>query len=212
MSEPDAGSDVASLRTSARPCPNGWTISGTKIWTSGAAHAEFCYLVARSEPTAPAHKGLSEFIVAMDSPGIEVSPITDMTGDRHFCEVSFDEVFVPADRLVGEPNQAFGQIMRQMEHERGGIDRLASNRRLALDAVDAVRPIETLRTRWADLESRYRIGRLMVLREVLGSAYPGYSAVTKTWCTEYEVEVAASSCAGRRAGRRRREGRVGFAR
>lgn len=191
MSEPDAGSDVASLSTSARRHGEDWVVSGTKVWTSGAHIAEFCYLIARTDPSAPPHRGLSEFIVDLRSPGVEIRPILDMTSDAHFCEVRFDQVAVPADRLVGTERGAFAQIMRQMEHERGGIDRLVSNRRLYLDAVDAVRPTGALRDRWADLESRYRIGRTMILREVLGAGYPGYSAVTKTWCTEFEVEVSA---------------------
>ncbi len=193
MSEPDAGSDVASIHTRATRTQGGdWSISGSKIWTSGAAHAQWCYLIARTDPEAPAHRGLSEFIVAMDSPGISVSPIVDATGDNHFCEVVFDNVSVPANQLVGVENESFSQVMRQMEHERGGIDRLVSNRRLLLDVLpqaDTASPL--LRQRISRLETDYRIGRLMVLREVLGQAPKAFSAATKTFCTEYEQRVAA---------------------
>ena len=191
MSEPDAGSDVASLRTRAEQTGDSWVITGRKIWTSGAAHADWCYLVARTDPDAPQHAGLSEFLVDMTSPGIEVSPIVDLTGNQHFCEVTFDDVVVPASHLVGTLNGSFKQIMRQMEHERGGIDRLVSNRALYLEARDHADVDDAnLRQEIAAIETGYRIGRLLVLRETLGQAPKGFSAATKTICTEHEQRVA----------------------
>jgi alkylation response protein AidB-like acyl-CoA dehydrogenase len=193
MSEPDAGSDVASLRTRAEPDGDGgWRVSGAKVWTSGAAHADWCYLIARTDPDARPHAGLSEFVVAMDSPGIEVRPIVDQTGDDHFCEVRFDEVRVPGDHLVGVRNDSFRQVMRQMEHERGGIDRLVSNQRLYRDCLPLADTADPrVRQAVAAIETGYRLGRLSVLREVLGQAPPGFSAATKTACTEHEQQVAA---------------------
>jgi len=195
MSEPDAGSDVASLRTRADRVGDDWVISGQKVWTSGAAEADWCYLIARTDPDAPPHAGLSEFIVHMGSPGVEVRTIRDMSDDEHFCEVHLSEVVVPESLRIGTLNGAFKQIMRQMEHERGGIDRLVSNRRLYLDALEVADTTDPLvRDEIAALESRYRIGRHLVLREVLGQAPPGFSAVTKTWCTEFEQRVADFCC------------------
>jgi len=195
MSEPDAGSDVASLRTRATPDPDGsggWRVSGAKVWTSGAAHADWCYLIARTDVEARPHAGLSEFVVDMRSPGIEVRPIVDQTANKHFCEVVFDHVAVPAGHLVGTPNDSFRQVMRQMEHERGGIDRLASNRRLYVDCLPHVDTTDPrVRQEIAALETGYRLGRLLVLREVLGQAPPAFSAATKTFCTEHEQRVAA---------------------
>ncbi len=191
MSEPDAGSDVASLRTRAELHDDTWIVNGQKVWTSGAQDADWCYLIARTDPDAPPHKGLSEFVVDMKSPGIEVRPIVDMIGGSHFCEVLFDNVAVPASNLVGTPNDSFRQVMRQMEHERGGIDRLVSNLRLYRDVLglaDVTDPV--IRNRIAAIETGYRIGRLLVVREVLGQAPAGFSAVTKTFCTEFEVLVA----------------------
>ena len=192
LSEPDAGSDVASIRTRAAIDDRGdWHVTGSKIWTSGAAQADWCYLIVRTDVDAPAHQGLSELVVDMRSPGIEVRPIIDQTGDRHFCEVHFDDVVVPGDQLVGARNGSFGQVMRQMEHERGGIDRLVSNRRLLLDCLPLAAVSEPLvRQEIATLESAYRIGRFLVLREVQGQAPRGFSAVTKTYCTEYEQRVS----------------------
>ncbi len=191
MSEPDAGSDVASIHTRAVRDGSGWRIDGRKIWTSGAAEADWCYVVARTDPDAPPHAGLSEFIVDMHAPGIDIAPITDMTSNRHFCEVAFDGVAVDGANLVGEENGSFRQIMRQMEHERGGIDRLVSNRTLYDDVCDlADRTDPLVRQEIAAIESAYRIGRHLVLREVLGQAPKGFSAATKTFCTEFEQRVA----------------------
>ena len=192
MSEPDAGSDVASLRTRAvRSGGDEWVINGTKVWTSGAADGDWCYLIARTDPSAPPHAGLSEFIVDLRSPGVDVRPIEDLTGDRHFCEVVLTDVRVPDHLLVGDLNGSFRQLMAQMEHERGGIDRLVSNRALYRDCLAvADRQDPVVRQEVAALESGYRIGRLLVLREVLGQAPPSFSAATKTFCTEFEQRVA----------------------
>jgi alkylation response protein AidB-like acyl-CoA dehydrogenase len=194
MSEPDAGSDIASLRTRAVADGDDWIVTGQKVWTSGAAFADWCYLIARTDPDAPPHAGLSELLVDMHAPGVSVSPIEDMTTSRHFCEVTLDEVRVPGENLVGEVNGSFRQLMRQMEHERGGIDRLVSNRSLYRDVmasglVDGDDPV--VRQEVAALETGYRIGRLLVLREVLQQAPKSFSAATKTFCTEFEQRVAA---------------------
>ncbi|MEX0767009.1 MAG: acyl-CoA dehydrogenase family protein, partial [Microthrixaceae bacterium] len=163
MSEPAAGSDVAALQTSAvQNSASSFIVNGQKVWTSGAAHADWCYLIARTDPQAAPHAGLSEFVVDMRSPGIEVRPILDVTGNAHFCEVFFTDVEVPASHLVGALNGSFKQVMRQMEHERGGIDRLVSNRSLYLDAVKQADMSDPLvRNEFAALESGYAIGRLL---------------------------------------------------
>jgi alkylation response protein AidB-like acyl-CoA dehydrogenase len=191
MSEPDAGSDVASIRTRAVRDGDDFIVTGQKIWNSGAASADWIYLICRTDPDAPPHKGLSELIVDMRSPGISITPIRDMTGNDHFCEVFFEDVRVPAENLVGQLNGSFGQVMRQMEHERGGPDRLLSNRRLYEDClVVADTSDPRVRQEIAAIESGYRIGRLLVLREVMGQAPKQFSAATKTFCTELEQRIA----------------------
>lgn len=192
MSEPDAGSDLASLKTSAVRDGDHWLINGQKIWTSFGEVADFCYMICRTSTDGPAHAGISEIIVAMDTPGIEVRPIKDMTTNRHFCEVFFTDVRVPIINLVGVEGAAFKQTMRQLEHERGGIDRLVSNQalyRLAVDRADRSDPL--IRQEIAALEIGYRIGRILVIREVLRQAPVGFSAATKCFCTEHEARVAA---------------------
>ncbi len=191
MSEPDAGSNVAGIRTRAEREGDHFRVNGQKIWTSGAALADFIYLIARTDPDAPPHKGLSELVVDLHSPGVTVQPIKDLTGSHHFCEVFFEDVRVPAENLVGELNGSFSQVMRQMEHERGGIDRLVSNKRL----FDDLRPLADtsdprVRQELAAIETGYTIGRLLVLREVLKQAPNQFSAATKSFCTEFEQRVA----------------------
>ena len=191
MSEPNAGSDLAGLQTSAVRHGDDWVINGQKIWTSFGEVADYCYLICRTPTEGPPHAGISEIIVPMDTPGIDVRPIKDMTTNRHFCEVFFTDVRVPVINLVGTEGAAFKQTMRQLEHERGGIDRLVSNHALYLlareraDTTDA-----TVRQDIARLEISYRIGRILVIREALRQAPAGFSAATKCFCTEHEVRVA----------------------
>jgi alkylation response protein AidB-like acyl-CoA dehydrogenase len=191
MSEPDSGSDLASLRTRAVADGDTFVVNGQKVWTSFAALADWCYLICRTDVGDKPHQGISELIVDMKTPGIEVRPITDMTGNRHFCEVLFDDVVVPASNLVGERGGSWKQTMSQLEHERGGIDRLLSNRALYRDTLPRADTSDPLvRQEVADLESFYRIGRLLVLREVLGQAPKGFSAAAKAACTSFEQRVA----------------------
>ncbi len=127
----------------------------------------------------------------MNSPGIEVRPIKDMAGGAHFCEVFFTDVRVPANNLVGVEGAAFKQTMRQLEHERGGIDRLVSNHALYRRALERADLGDALvRQEVAEIETRYRLGRLLVYREACGQAPKGFSAATKLFCTEHERRVA----------------------
>ncbi|HEX9258703.1 MAG TPA: acyl-CoA dehydrogenase family protein [Acidimicrobiales bacterium] len=191
MSEPDAGSDLASLKTRAVRDGDEYVINGQKIWTSFGETADYCYLICRTSTDGPKHAGISEIIVPLDLPGIEIKTIQDMTTNRHFCEVWYTDVRVPAANLVGQEGGSFKQTMRQLEHERGGIDRLLSNHALYLDALERADTTDPLvRQEVAALETGYRIGRMLVLRETLRQAPAGFSAATKTFCTDHEQRVA----------------------
>ncbi len=191
MSEPNAGSDLASLSTRAVRDGDRWVINGQKIWTSFGAKADYCYLICRTSTDGPPHAGISEIVVPMTTPGIEVREIQDLTTNRHFCEVFYDNVVVPADHLVGAEGGAFKQTMRQLEHERGGIDRLLSNYALYRYALERADTTDRLvRQEIARLETAYRIGRVLVTREVLHQAPAGFSAATKCFCTEHQQRVA----------------------
>ncbi|CAN5736895.1 acyl-CoA dehydrogenase family protein [soil metagenome] len=196
MSEPNAGSDLAALKTTARDDGDDWVLNGQKIWTSFAALADYCYVICRTSTSGRPHEGISEIIVPMSTPGIDVRPITDMTTNRHFCEVFFEEARVPKANLVGTEGNAFRQTMRQLEHERGGIDRLVSNHALYLVALERARERgllqrhTVLRDEAARLEIGYRVGRMLVIREVMRRAPAGFSAATKCFCTEHEWAVS----------------------
>ncbi len=171
MSEPNAGSDLASLKTQAERDGDEYVINGQKIWTSFGLVADYCYLICRTTNEGPPHQGISEIIVPMDTPGVEARPIKDMTTNQHFSEVFFTDVRVPVTNLVGVEGNAFKQTMTQLEHERGGIDRLVSNEalfRLAVERADTADP--RVRQEIAALETGYRIGRILVTREVLKQA------------------------------------------
>ena len=191
MSEPDAGSDLAALKTSAMRTGSVFVVNGQKIWTSLAADAEYCYLICRTDSSGPPHKGVSELIVPMGLPGIEVRPVRDIVGNEHFCEVFFTDVEVPVENLVGVEGAAFKQTMVQLAHERGGIYQLVSNRPLydlALEHADRSDP--RIRQEIAAIETGYHLGRLMVYRGALDQGPADFSAGTKMFCTEHQQRVA----------------------
>jgi alkylation response protein AidB-like acyl-CoA dehydrogenase len=127
ISEPGAGSDVSAIASTARRDGDRWIVNGQKVWTSGAAHAQYCHLVVRSERHEDGpHRGLTEFVVPMDTAGITVRPINDLSGTAHFAEIFLDDVVIDDWRLVGTPGDAFRQISRQLDYERAGAERFLS--------------------------------------------------------------------------------------
>jgi alkylation response protein AidB-like acyl-CoA dehydrogenase len=116
-SEPDAGTDLASLRTAAVLDGDQYIVNGSKLWTSYAPTADYCWLAVRTDPAARRHRGISILIVAMDTPGITVSPLR-LLGDHEIAAVHFDDVVVPAGNLVGEPHRGWNLITSQLNHER----------------------------------------------------------------------------------------------
>ncbi|MFD3811809.1 acyl-CoA dehydrogenase family protein [Rhodococcus sp. NPDC058639] len=128
MSEPESGSDLASVKTRATQVDGGWRITGTKLWTSGAHHADAFFALARSAPFDPAHRhdGLSQFIVLLDSPGVTIRPILSMSGDHHFNEVQLEEVFVPDNLVLGQVGAGWEQVTSELGYERSGPERFLS--------------------------------------------------------------------------------------
>jgi alkylation response protein AidB-like acyl-CoA dehydrogenase len=181
FSEPEAGSDLASLRTSAQQTPEGWVVNGQKIWTTWAAYSKWCFVLCRTESTAR-HKGLSMLIIDMDQPGIQVRPIKQMSGKADFCEVFFDDARTTRDLIVGERGQGWQVAMTMLQFERadqGYTDHaplLVSLHMLreVLDAESAtlgraLLPRETARLRFADLWRRCQQLRRYNLRNAVNA-------------------------------------------
>jgi alkylation response protein AidB-like acyl-CoA dehydrogenase len=129
MSEPDAGSDLASVRTTATRVEGGWRVTGTKVWTTNAHLNHFAVVLCRTTPEAEAgdrHAGLSQLIVDLGADGVRVSPIPLIDGEEHVNEVVLDGVFVPDERVLGEVGEGWAQVTAELAHERSGPDRYLS--------------------------------------------------------------------------------------
>ncbi|MGJ7611649.1 MULTISPECIES: acyl-CoA dehydrogenase family protein [unclassified Variovorax] len=128
MSEPNAGSDLASVRTRAVRTAEGFTLNGQKIWTTNAHHCQYMIALVRTSGDAQdRQKGLSQVIVDLGLPGVTVRPITDLSGDSHFCEVFFDNVALAPDALIGEEGKGWEQVTAELAFERSGPERLFSS-------------------------------------------------------------------------------------
>ena len=119
FSEPEAGSDLASLRTTARRDGDAYVVNGQKLWASGGMHADWCLLLARTDPDAPKRNGISYFLLDMTTPGIDVRPIRNAIGDSHFCEIFLNDVEIPAANLVGAENAGWQVAQATLGAERG---------------------------------------------------------------------------------------------
>jgi alkylation response protein AidB-like acyl-CoA dehydrogenase len=137
MSEPEAGSDLASLRTRAVRDGDHFVVNGQKIWTSLGHRADWCQLYVRTDPEAPKHKGISCLIVDMALPGIQARPLVTLTGEADFAELFFDDVRVPADALLGPLNQGWQVATTTLSHERAGAARLYAGLQVQLEDLVA---------------------------------------------------------------------------
>ena len=127
MSEPEAGSDLASVRTRARRADGGWTVTGTKIWTGGAHLNDWFVVLCRTSEEQDRHAGLSQLIVDLRSPGLKARPIPYMDGNAFFCEVTLDDVFVPDELVLGEIGSGWIQNTSELSFERAGPERWLSS-------------------------------------------------------------------------------------
>jgi acyl-CoA dehydrogenase len=143
MSEPDSGSDLASIRTRATRSRkdgqgDGWVINGRKLWTSGAHRAHYMIALVRTgDKTENRHGGMSQFLVDMGTPGLTVRPIVNQLGEHDFNEVTFDDVWVPAENLIGGEGDGWAQVGAELAFERSGPERYMSCSQLLLEMLDA---------------------------------------------------------------------------
>jgi alkylation response protein AidB-like acyl-CoA dehydrogenase len=180
FSEPGAGSDLASLRCRADRRGDAWIVDGQKVWTSNADIADWCFLLCRTDPDAPKHKGISLLLVDMKTPGITVRPLEQMTGDHEFCEVFFDDVRVPAENLLGAPGQGWAIAMGIVAHERGPMWTFVFQRKIrrSLAQVLAIaREHPATRGALADPAVRQRLAQAHIEVEILRLS--GYRSLTQ---------------------------------
>jgi acyl-CoA dehydrogenase len=196
LSEPEAGSDLASVRTTATPVPGGWSVTGVKLWTSNAHRADLISVLARSEPTGSDRRhGLTQFLVDLPQEGVNIRPVLQNGGDHHFNEVHLDNVFVPDTRVLGSPGQGWQQVTSELAWERSGPERFLSTYPLlaaALGTVDAgARPatVAIIGDLFSQLWTLHHLS-LSVARALAGGAVPAVeAALVKDLGTQFEVDV-----------------------
>ncbi|MGB1341738.1 MAG: acyl-CoA dehydrogenase family protein [Pseudomonadales bacterium] len=144
MSEPDTGSDLASIRTSAVAVDGGWKLNGSKIWTSNAHLNHYLVaLVRTAPPSEQRHAGMSQFIVPLQADGVTIRGIENLAGEQDFNQIFFDDVFIPDDHVVGEPGNGWAQVMSELAYERSGPERFLSAFRVLAEFGKSIQPEPT---------------------------------------------------------------------
>jgi alkylation response protein AidB-like acyl-CoA dehydrogenase len=191
FSEPDAGSDLAALTTSARREGDAYVVNGQKVWASGALHADWCLLLVRSDPDAPKRHGISYLLMDMRSPGLDVRPIRQATGESHFCEVFLDDVVVPVANRVGEEHAGWSVAQATLSAERGMTmlelaERLGNGFRWLCDVAPLDDPVVADRVAAfeAELTGLRALCRSVVERVEAGRAGPADASIAKLCYSE----------------------------
>jgi len=207
FSEPGSGSDLASLQTRAVRDGDSYIVNGQKIWTSGAQRADYMILLARTDPDAPKHRGITYFLLDMKSPGVTVRPLAQMNGRADFNEVFFEDVRVPATAVVGEVNRGWYVSTATLDFERSGIGRVIGSLRTYEEVVEYARTapsrddsnatlfsVPSVRHALADIGLSFVVGRLMSYRVAWMQSkqlIPNYEAsMAKTFGTELAQKLA----------------------
>jgi alkylation response protein AidB-like acyl-CoA dehydrogenase len=206
-SEPGSGSDLASLQTRAARDGDEYVINGQKIWTSGAQHADAIYMLARTDPDAPKHRGISFFMFDMTTPGISVRPLAQMSGASGFNEVFFEDVRVPARNMVGDENRGWYVGMTLTDFERSGIGTAVGVQRRLRETLEQAKDLPEgesalprnpqLRVAFADRWTEAEVAKLFSYRIVTMQAHnlvPGYEASTaKLYTSELNQRIALTA-------------------
>ena len=198
MSEPDSGSDLASIRTRARKVAGGWEIEGAKIWTSNAHRCHMMILFARTAPKGEdRHAGVSQFLVDLAAPGITVRPIINLADEHDFNEVVFQRVFVPDDRVVGEIGNGWNQVTSELGYERSGPERWLSSYGALRELIDALgdapdaKAAEALGRLVAHIATLRRMSISVADMLQQGAAPNVEAALVKDLGTTFEQEIPA---------------------
>lgn len=199
LSEPDAGSDVAAVATSAKEDGEYYIINGQKTWTSNAHNADYIWILAKTDPEGLKYKNLSEIIVDLKLPGVTVRPLYNMIGVHCFNEVFFDNVQVHKRYLVGEKNKGFYQMLSQVDYERAGLERLMQNYPV-LEALrsyvkenKSISEDSLVRDQMAQIEIEFEVGRILCYQVAWtidqGTIPNRESAISKCFCTRFEQKL-----------------------
>src|SRR5262245_53271433 len=167
FSEPGAGSDLAALRTRAEPDGDGFRVSGQKVWTSYAQFSKWAILLARTDPVAPKHRGITYFVLDMESPGITIRPLRQITGSTEFSEVFLEDVLVPRAHVIGAVNQGWEIAMTTLAHERG-TGFAFKEQVLQRIAVEDVMRLAQARGFGSDADVRQQIAQAWIDVEIMG--------------------------------------------
>jgi alkylation response protein AidB-like acyl-CoA dehydrogenase len=191
FSEPESGSDLASLKTRATRENGGWRVTGQKVWTTFAHEAKWCMLLARSDTDVPKHKGLTYFICDMEQEGVEVRPLRQITGEAEFNEIFFEGAYVPDENVVGGEGNGWNVAITTLMHERAGIGAASAIalRRELDQLIDLLRdngladdPV--IRQRIAELKigsEALRLGALRALTDTMKTGVPGPEGSIAKW-------------------------------
>jgi len=208
FSEPGAGSDLASLQTRAIRDGDDYVVNGQKIWTSGAQHAHMGILIARTNPDAPKHRGISYFMVDMKTPGITVRPLVNMLNSHEFNEVYFEDVRIPASNLLGEENRGWYLATTTLDFERSGIATSVGHQLIARDLVEFAKRSSvgshnvatnntSLRNELADRAIEAQVEALICYRIISmqerGEIPNKESSIAKLYSSELDVRLATTA-------------------
>ncbi|MBI3744817.1 MAG: acyl-CoA dehydrogenase family protein [Chloroflexi bacterium] len=207
FSEPNSGSDLASLQTKAVKDGDEWVINGSKIWTSYGHRADWIHILVRTDQDVPKHKGITYLIADMHSPGVRIQPLINIAGSHGFNQVFFDNVRVPSGNIIGEVNRGWYVAMTTLDNERSGIVQVSGARRQLHDLLDYV--VKTPRTSPVvrrDLAIRHRLAELAIEAEMSrnlayrvgwlqhnGKTFDMPASISKTFASELSQRISRAA-------------------